>query len=105
MQRVRSVEVKKGAAVKPIRPVYRLCHHNTSTWPQTLAGATVSDTVSHMTHTSVPQRSLRYPRMLSSLVDSPSLFLTGLDIWDVRRPQAVTVKGRRIYWNFWNYIF
>lgn len=69
-------EVKKGAAVKPIRPVYRLCHHNTSTWPQTLAGATVSDTVGHMTHTRVPQRSLRYPRMPSSLADSLPLALS-----------------------------
>ena len=63
-------EVQRGAAVKPIRPVYRLCHHNTSTWPQTLAGATESDTMGHMTHTRVPQRSLWYPRMPSSLADS-----------------------------------
>lgn len=92
-------EVKKGTAVKPIHPVYRLCHHNTSTWPQTLAGAKESNTIGHMTHTRVPQRSLRCLWMPSSLADSLSCSPTGWDICDVTRPQATTVKARRIYWN------
>lgn len=92
--RIRS-EVKQDSVVKLICPVYRLCHHNTSAWPQNLTGATVSDTIGHMTHTNVPQRSLRSPREPSSFADS----LTQWDIWDVKRPQSVTVKAGKIYWN------
>lgn len=59
MQKVRTGEDKPSEAIKWIRPVYRQRRHNTTVWPQTLAGATESDTADHMTRamspTEVPQ--------------------------------------------------